>query len=292
MTLASMQNNILRFCPGLNPDIVASTVQDSYRKLGMMEWNKLFTTRLISTVGPYSTGTITITAGGTVTGSGTTFTSNMVGRQFRSYYQDSFFEILTVTPPSTLTVRGWPGPSLSTVQLYSIFGLTYSSDVAFKEIVSVAYQTDLEQKSQTFFNRRDPERTTTGTPIWWAYAGWNTLGYPLIEVYPVADQVYPLRLYGKLATTTLVGNAAPYLPEDLIEAHALLDCYRIKDAQDPKMGWATKVEMQVEVYKDILQAARDEDYQLVSHRDKVKDYMNNIEDNPPSDSFWAQHDVE
>ena len=300
MTLATMRNNILRFCPGLNPDIISSTLQDSYRQLGMLDWNRLNMTRQITTVAPYSTGTITVTAAGVVTGTTLTlplvsaaFTATMVGRQLRvSAYQDSFFEILTVTPPSTLTLRNWTGETLATPLTYTIFSSIYTVDVAMRVLFDVAYQTSLDKKSQDFFNRRDPERSTTGSPVWWAYAGFNPLGYPLIEVYPVPDQVYPLRIYGKAGVVALVDTDTPYLSEDLLEAHALMSCYRIKQSMEPKAGWETRITTQVTFYSDLLTAARDEDYQLGAHRDKVKDYMDNAEFSPESDSFWAAHDVE
>lgn len=292
MTLATIRNNLFRFCPGLNPDIVTSTIQDSYRQLGMMEWNRLNVTRQISTIAPYSTGTVTITTGGTVTGVGTSFTAGMVGRQFRAYYQDSFFEILTVTPSTTLTLRAWPGNVVSSAIPYSIFQTTYSVDSVMKIIFDVVYQTSLTKKSQDFFNRLDPERSTTGSPVWFAYAGFNPLGYPLLEIYPVPSQVYPLRIYGKLGIAALGESDTPYLPEDLIEAHALLSCFRIKEINDPKGGWEQRITGQAEILKGILGLARDEDYILGAHRDKVKDYMSTYEEYPPSDTFWASHDVE
>jgi hypothetical protein len=292
MSLSTMRNNILKFCPGLSPDLINSTLQDSYRQLCLLDWNRLNITRQISTVAPYSTGHITITSGGIVTGSGVTFTSAFVGRQLRCYYSDSFFEILSVPSSSTLTLRGWPGDTLSTPQLYTIFSNIYSVDTSMKVLFDVAYQTSLDKKSQDFFNRRDPERSTTGSPVWWAYAGFNPLGYPLIEVYPVPDQVYPLRIYGKVSASTLANTDTPYLSEDLIEAHALISCFRIKQTMEPKSGWEQRLVVHAEVYKTLFESARDEDFQLGSHRTKVKDYMDNLDLYPASDSFWTQHDVE
>lgn len=294
MTLALMRNNLLRFCPGLNPDIVSSTLQDSYRQLGMMEWKRFNLTRSITTVAPYSVGHVTVSSAGVVAAvGGASFTAAMVGREMRvGAYQDSFFDIVSVIPTSSLTLRNWTGDTLSSNQAYTIFGLTYSVDTAMRIPFEVAYQTALDKKSQDFFNRRDPNRSTTGSPTWWAYAGFNPLGYPLIEVYPVADQVYPLRIYGKASPVALGDSDTPYLSEDLLEAHALLSCFRIKQSMEPKAGWEARVALQTEFYKGILASAQDEDYRLGAHRDKVKDFMDNSEMSPASNSFWAQHDVE
>lgn len=292
MSLLTLRNNIFRFVPGLSSDIVDSSIQTAYQQLGLLEWNRLDMTRGVNTVAPYSTGYITVSAGGTVTGVGATFSAAMVGRWLRVYYSDAFFEILTVTPPSTLTLRNWPGNVLSTNQSFTIFANIYPVDTAMKVVYSVAYQTDLDKKSQTFFNQRDPSRTTTGTPVWWAYAGFNVSGYPYIEIYPVPNQVYPLRVYGKAAAVALGLNDVPYLPEDLIEARALLDCFRIKQSLFPNEGWEQRVTLQAEFYKGVFEAAVTEDKQLESHREKVKDYMGSYDNYPQSDSFWASHDVE
>ncbi len=292
MSLATMRNNILRFCP-LHPDVISSTIQDSYRQLGMLEWNRLNVTRTIHTFAPYSTGTVTITSAGVVTGIAATFTAAMVGREMRvGLYQDSFFEIAMVTPPSTLTLLDWTGATISVACAFTIFPLIYSVNVSMKVIFEVAYQTSLTKKSQDFFNRRDPQRSSTGSPTWWAYAGYNVGGYSLIEVYPVADQVYPLRVYGKVNTSVLGDSDTPLLSEDLIENHALLACYRIKNAMEPKAGWNTRMADQQTTYDAVFAAAQDEDYVMEMHRERVKDYMDNVDQYPASDTFWASHDIE
>ena len=61
---------------------------------------------------------------------------------------------------------------------------------------------------------------------------------------------------------------------------------------NPQAGWEARLEVHLPYYTSILNVARDEDYQLGAHRDKVKDYMDVLEEYPSSDSFWASHDVE
>ena len=292
MSLATMRNNILRFCPGLNPDIISSIIQDSYRQLGLMEWNRLELTRQISTVAPYSTGTVTIDYLGTVTGVGTTFIPEMVGRHMRVHYSDSIFEISSVASATELALRNWTGEVIAAATAFTILKIIYAADTSLSQIFNVAYQTSLDKKSQDFFSRRDPARTTTGSPTWWAFAGYNTGGYPNIEIYPVPDQIYPLRLYGKMAIPTLTDVDTPYLPEDLVESHALISCFRAKQAMDPSGQWGERIREQSPHYAEIFASAKDDDNRLGSHRDKVKDYMDVMELYPASDSFWAAHDIE
>lgn len=293
MSLSTMRNNILKFCPGLLPDIVSSTIQDAYRQLGRLEWNRLRVSRQIYTIPPYSTGTVTIDSLGVVTGVGTSFTSDMVGRWFRiADYADSCFEILSYTDVSTITLRSWTGETISTATTFSIFKTIYTLDTAMRIVDDVVYQSSLTKKGQDFINRQDPTRITTGSPTWWAYDSYNTGGYPNIEIYPVPDAVYPLRVYGVLGTVVLGESDTPYLDEDLIEAKALLDCYRVKSRLEPGKGWEDMYTIQRTVYQEMMAIAQDEDYRLGSHRDKVKDYMDNADDYPHSNTFITQHDVE
>jgi hypothetical protein len=291
MTLATMQNNILRYCP-LHPDIVSSTIQDAYNQLGMEEWYRLDIMRQVSTAAPYSTGTVAVATTGAVSGTLTTFTSGMVGRFMKVHYSDSLFQIATFTSATSIALTDWPGVVVAAGTAYSIIGTVYTVPTTMRIVYNVVYQTSLGKKTVDFFNRRDPGRTTTGSPTWWAYTGLNSIGYPQIEIYPVPDQVYPLRVYGRAGVSTLGSSDTSLLPETLLEAHALLNCYRILQSKDPKGPWSGRVQEAAEFYKTIYAAARDEDYRLGASRDKVKDYLDTFEGYPPSDTFWAAHDIE
>lgn len=291
MTLSTMKNRIFRFT-NLNSEIIESILQDAYRQLCMMDWNQLNLIRQISTVAPYATGTVTITNTGAVTGSGTTFTSTMTDRYMQVYYDDSFFRVASYVDDTHITLEDWTGLALTTATSYSIFKLIYTLDSSIKLIYDVAYQISLPKKSQSYFNRLDPARSTTGSPTWWAYAGMDATNTPQIEIYPVADDVYPLRVYGKRKISELTDTSTPILSEDLVESYALIQCYRIKQTQQPGAGWDTLLKQQGELYQQLLNDAKEEDAQLVSRRDKVKDYMSMFETYPASDTFWTSHDVE
>jgi len=289
MSLSSMKNNILRFVPGLNPILIESTIQDSYRQLAMMEWNMLNVVRTTHTIPQYSTGTVTITADGTVTpGGGAIFDPSFVGRHMRVHYSDSIFEIASYFAPN-IVLRDWTGLVLTAATTYSTFKIIYSLSSDFKLLFDIAYNVSLIKKSQWFFNKADPARTMSGEPCYYAYAGYDSNGNLQVEVYPVPDNTYPLRGYGKRKVTPLLVTTSPILPEDLVENHALLQCYRLKATLEPKVGWEQRVSEQVMVYQTILDATKDEDYQLASREDRVKDKMGG-ETAPVSDTFWASHD--
>src|SRR5579884_3202281 len=52
----------------------------------------------------YTTGTVTVDASGNVTGSGTTFTSAMVGRGFQASGQTSWYRVATFTDATHITI--------------------------------------------------------------------------------------------------------------------------------------------------------------------------------------------
>lgn len=289
MSLLTIANNINRLCPGLNPAIVKSFIQDSYLQLSRMEWNMLILTRNFHTIAPYTTGTISVDALGVVTGVGTAFTSAMEGRWMRVYYDNSLFAIDTVTSPTELDLTDWPGDILS-AQTYSILTNIYDIPSPINLIFDVAYQLSMPKKSQSYFNTIDPARYTTGQPVYWADAGINQVTrLPMIELFPIPDQVYPIRIYGKVRSQTLGDADVPFLPEDLIEAHALMACFRLASTLNPKMGWEQRLAEQTEWYKQVLDDARDEDYIKGSHADRVKDTQG--EGFPMDDTFAVSHDV-
>jgi len=291
MSLANMSNNILRFCPGLNLDLIKSTIQDSYRQLCSKDWNRLKLTRQTYTTAIYSTGTVSIAADGTVTGSGTTFTSAMVGRHMSVYYDDAFFEIQTYLSPTSIILKDWAGEVVSG-EAYTIFKIIYTIDPSFKLVWNVIHQIPLKKKSQSYFNSVDPGRTSTSSsPTAWALAGLSPTGAVQIEIYPVPTDVVPLRVYGKMGFSTLADGDSPRLPEDLIEAYSLITCYRLKDLKEPGQGWAEKIVIQNELYGSLLADLNEEDYQLGEHSDRVKDTMGEV-GYPTDDNFALSHDVD
>ena len=125
MSLATMKNNLLRFVPGLHPEIIESCIQDAYRQLATKDWNRLKLQRQITTVGVYDDGTVSIDADGVVTGDETTFTSAMEGRFMKVYYDDAFFEIETYTSGTSITLKDWTGEEIED-ETYEIFKTIYT----------------------------------------------------------------------------------------------------------------------------------------------------------------------
>jgi hypothetical protein len=215
----------------------------------------------------------------------------MVGRFMKVHYTDAFFEISVFTNPTTITLKDWPGEVVAAGHTYSIFKTIYDIPTEVGMVYNLVYQVPLIKKSQSYFNYIDPARTSSSSsPIYWAFAGVTSAGLLQIELYPPATSVVGVRVYGKQKITTLGSADTPYLPEDLIEARALLNCYRMKDVQQPKQGWGEKVAEQTDFYGELFTTFQEEDYQLESHHTKVKDAMGDPII-PQDDNFALSHDV-
>lgn len=294
MSLATVTNNILRIAIGLNPEIVKSTVQQAYQYLCAKDFNRLKIRQNLTTVAPYSTGTVAITTAGVVTITTGTFTSSMVGSFMRVYYDDPFFEIASYDAGTgKVTLSNWTGVAVSSGESFEIFKHIYTLDTAFGQLYDVAYQTSLKKKSQHFFDQLDPARTgQSDSPVYWAFAGVSSTTNALkIEVYPVPSSVVSLSLYGKQAYATLTSSSVLLLPEPLIEAAALVDCFRILESLKPGQGWEKRVAAQTGIYAELLSAYEDEDYELGQIQEKVQDTMFGGY-YPLDDTFATEHDVD
>jgi hypothetical protein len=213
----------------------------------------------------------------------------MVGRSFQ--IGNSFYTIATVTPDTTLTLTDYSGEVFAAGTHYNIFKSIYSVDATFGLLYKMVHQIQLTKKSQSFFNEIDPSRTGTGsTPYYWAYAGVTSAGVIQVELYPVPVSAYTVRIYGKLKNTALGESDIPYLPEDLIEAHALAACYQHLDIREPQRGWDKKLALAAEGYKEALSIFEEEDYQLGDPPGRVRDVMGDPIA-PYDDNFSLSHDV-
>jgi len=286
-----MTNNILRFTPGLNPELVKSVIQDSYRQLCSRDWSRLRLIRNLTTVAPHSAGTVAVNSVGVVTGTGTNFTPEMVGSFMRVHHQDAFFEVASYASPTSITLSNWSGVVVPPLTKYSIFKTIYTVDSLFGSVFSVTYQIALRKRSQSLFNQLDPTRLATSpSPTAWAYAGVSSTGAIRIELYPVPSSVVSLRVQGKIKASVLEDDDVPLLPEDLVESLALLDCYKLKDLQQPKQGWDRRAHEHTISYATLLEMYEDEDREADAHISKVKDMMSQGE-YPIDDNFAVSHDV-
>lgn len=223
------------YVPDLPVLLAQRLVQDRYRRiLDLRPWSGLRKQGVWTIPDAYSTGTVSVTQGSTtITGSGTTWTSAMEGRQIRVNNQSPILTITDVASATSLTTDLAYPLATATGQSYQILQNYVTAPTDLKYLLSVLdpyRQWRLRFNiTQTEINQWDPGRTNAGDT--WVVADWqfDSDGVAQYELWPAPTTtrgfnftyiaqgsdltasddtpIYPLRgdeiLYGALADLCL-----------------------------------------------------------------------------------------
>lgn len=209
-TFGQLWKRLLLDCPDLPVPLAQEYVNTAYsRVLTAIDWSGLKGYGEFFLPAQYNTGTATATlASATVVGSGTTWTSSMIGRQFYMNGRGPFYTILAVPDATTLTLdRVWGEATQTgtyTVQL--IYVVCPEDFLKFTSIVDLTNRWQLwRDVPQEWLDRVDAARTYQGSPSWvFAFATPSqvtaTLGRMRYEVWPrgAGDKTYPFTYIKKL----------------------------------------------------------------------------------------------
>ena len=90
------------------------------------------------------------------------------------------------------------------------------------------YQTELGQRPKEYFNAVDPERESTGPPLYWGvFSKSSALGIISLEIWPAGDSDYAVTVFYKKKVSDLSADTdTPVFRSEVLEAGALWDCYR------------------------------------------------------------------
>lgn len=159
---------------------------------GRWPWNWLRGREAILTVVDYTTGTVSINAGSTtVTGSGTTFTSAMVGYFIQFQGANDWYEITAFGSATSLTVALAYSPAVAGTNLsagtYIIRKFFYSLSSSADRIIDIKnWNTPLkliETDPRTLDDRRPNPQSTATSSAFIAY-GYDSSGNIQISPYP------------------------------------------------------------------------------------------------------------
>ncbi len=197
----------------------------------------------------YNTGTVNTTRGSfTVEGVGTTFTSDMVGRQFRTYYNSPIYTIATFVDATHLTLTEVWGPTSQVGRTYAIYNAYVTVPSDFQNFITVwdpNYNWQLETNvTQEELNAWDSQRANTGTAYVVAsyeYESYfNTPPLPQYEIWPhqLANYCYPFMYVSRPPDLSDPGASLPrYIRGDVLLECALAQAARwpgpSKDAPNP-----------------------------------------------------------
>jgi hypothetical protein len=229
-TFGQLWQKLLLYAPGLPPALAQTFIRNAYRRvLDTHYWSELYTDWEKVTPDVYSDGTIAVTNGNTtVTGTLTTFTSAMTGRQL--IVDDGggqpYYTITYVSATSLTLDRAYQGATDSSS--------TYSIAEYYVEFpANLAVLDDIRDLNQNWRLRRqfhqsnyldmiDAERSNTGSPVLYVAAPprvANGVTYPRYEFWPKIEA--GTHLVGKYIKTSELTSNSSY-PISIVKPEAIL----------------------------------------------------------------------
>lgn len=179
------------------------------------DWQRLIVSSTVQTSALYETGTLTVTNGSTaITGTGTTFTSDMTGRRIRITGRTEYYTFTYVSATSGTLDRSYEGDT-DTAATYKIFQNVFSlpSNLdRLENVTNLRNGNDLNQIGREALDRKDPSRNQYGEP--YEFAPYDDSSTPLqqIEVFPIptVSEALAIRYRKRIAEIT---NTATSLPD-------------------------------------------------------------------------------
>jgi hypothetical protein len=283
MSVATMINNLRGFLGGaLNDNLINAAINRAYDGLlRKRTWSQALAHAPLNTLAPHSNGTVAVDAGSTsVTGANTAWTASFQNAFIRFASEDNYYEIANVANATAITLStSYAGAAnLAANSTYQIFKHIYTVPSDARQVLTVQYTSFLQQTSQYRINRANPDRDVTGEPSGWAPAGVDANGVLRIEVHPVPGAEYNLIVhYAKPRVTTLTANQTPLLPEPLVEAVALLWCYRMLASKSPE--WIELSRDQAILANEIIVQHEMEDADILAGEDAARNiYLDPVYD--------------
>lgn len=167
-------------------------------------WPERIVDEFIITAAPYETGTATVTNGSaTVTGSGTSWTSAMVGRRFGLSAAGPWYRISAVGSSTSLTLDRVYNETTTSGTNYSIYADEYSLPSTVESVSHVALLQPGWYGRQIFLEQGEFDEGAA-IPLTRGKCRFWTIGVPLttapqtrrIRLWPVPDQVYNVKIRG------------------------------------------------------------------------------------------------
>lgn len=237
-------------------------------------WSERKTQGTITTVGPYTTGTVSI-VNAAVTGLGTVFTQAMVNRWFRFGTQVQFFKITAVADATHLTIEqavpeGSNGPGV-----YAIFQHVYTLPTDCERITSIVHQQRLREASYEDFDRLDPYRSTTATwPEAYCFREQDSAGTRQIELWPTPSTGVLLRMnYLRANTLSDARGGWPLYRTDVLVWKAAASCAYLLYAKTGDQAWIDLAKEYIAQYDKSLQGARLDDLSKNSPAHRIRDVV-------------------
>lgn len=298
MDLRLMSLNIREFCPDLSIPVIRQRINIRYKQILAAEsWEFLNDSTTVRLIGIHESGddadTVAVPFNSvTVTGTSTKFTDANIGAHIRIDAEAQPYVISAVGSSTSLTLETSYGGSTQTEADYNLYKTIYTPVVGDVDVItSIVYQSPLAEKSDAFLNIIDPERSSTGSPVYWRnFSKTRAHGLVSFEIWPTPDQDYVITVfYKKLASELTAGTDEPIFRAEVLEAGALWDCYRLAFAKTKNNTYVGLARDARNDFSDLQRQMLIEDLAISSLPNRVRDVSGvKIWD----DNFFARHDTE
>lgn len=242
-TLQEMTREIHLYSSEVCPILLAQRwVRNRYRKICERTlWSFKLGRGTFGTPTAYSTGTVTMTnASATVAGSGTTFTSSMVGRQLKV---SGFVFTITAYASATSVIvdQSWLGATTASLTYTICQAYITPTDTDFHAFYSVvdpvhSWKLHLGFNSSEL-DRIDARRNSTGTPYVIANGVYNNSQKATFELWPhpSSQSQYQYTYEKRLADLSSATDTPPaIIRSDVLVTGALADLARWPGTSDVK----------------------------------------------------------
>jgi hypothetical protein len=232
LNLRQMAGEVQAWNPDAPQPLIERWLNNAYRSIiDFRNWYGLVARGQISVPQVYATGQVTVTNGSaTVVGTGTAFTSAMVGRQFRIGFSSPIYTIVTVSDPTHMDLDLPWGDVTTGPSGYSIFQQLVNLGSNVRRIISILnvkqgyrLRTDV---SKMVLDAKDAWRTQQGYTRVCASWGPDTAGNAIWELWPIptAQQALPYLVYVQPPDMNDANPFPyPYIRADVIVLRAISD---------------------------------------------------------------------
>ena len=292
---AQMIGEVLSWNSAASSEMVKNWINHAVRRiLDRRLWYGLMLKGQLVSPPFYSAGSVALTTNSaTVVGTGTAFTTDMVGRSLRVGYNNPIYNIIAVTDATHLTLElPWGGPSYSSV---GYFIAQYYYSIPNIKFIFDAINLQLQRRmwtnlTQATLNARDPSRIQIMYS--WGIAAMppDPNGNYQVELYPAAmiQQAIPYLAYVQPPNLVDDSNVLPaYIRADVVIASAISECLLYRQKENTYYDSATAIAISrtkaTEFERELL-SMEQADEQL--YRQDVVQRWEQMPMADPGDAFW------
>jgi hypothetical protein len=294
-TFATIQTRVTNLV-GSNVAITSTEIQQMIQAehetiLNDYSWADRKAQGTLTTVGTYSTGTVSGSAGSaTITGSGTTFTSAMVGRWIRIGSDVQYYKVATFASTSQITIETALPADVAAGTTFVIFQHIYSLPSNCERITSMTYNGPIIESSHQDIDRQDPYRSATASvPMVYAYMELDTNGNRSVELWPVPSAAFVVRIQYLKTNTLTVDADKPLYRSDVLVWKSGASAAFLLFAKTGDIAWSQLATTYLNLYKDSLQGAVMDDLGKNSPAKRIRDVLYS-HPHGVRDDFWINHD--